>query len=52
MSEIGLDTGTLFVVFNRNPRHYERDGTHDPRLKWFTDKHFLRAVRTVSTRSR
>ncbi|OFV86511.1 MAG: hypothetical protein A3J75_04750 [Acidobacteria bacterium RBG_16_68_9] len=42
--EIGLDTGTLFVTFNRNPRHYEKNGTRDPRLNWFTDKRFLRAL--------
>jgi len=44
VKDIGLETGTLFVTFNRNPRHYETNGTKDPRLKWFTDKQFLRAV--------
>lgn len=44
VSEIGLDTGALFVVFNRNPNHYHRDGRRDPRLTWFTDKMFLRAL--------
>jgi peptide/nickel transport system substrate-binding protein len=42
--EIGLDTGTLFVTFNRNPQHYRRDGAPDPRLAWFTDLNFLRAI--------
>ena len=34
----------LFVAFNRNPRHYVKDGKRDPRLTWFTDLHFLRAI--------
>ena len=34
----------LFVSFNRNPRHYVRDGRRDPRLDWFTDPRFLRAI--------
>ena len=42
--EVGLDTGTLFVTFNRNPSHYVRNGTTDPRLRWFTDSTFLRAL--------
>jgi peptide/nickel transport system substrate-binding protein len=44
VQEIGLDTGTTFVSFNRNPRHYVQDGKRDPRLSWFTDLHFLRAI--------
>jgi len=44
VQEIGLDTGSLFVSFNRNPRHYIKDGKTDPRLTWFTDLHFLRAM--------
>jgi peptide/nickel transport system substrate-binding protein len=44
VSDIGLDTGALFVVFNRNPNHYHKDGKRDPRLTWFTDKRFLRAL--------
>lgn len=40
----GLDTGTQFVSFNRNPRYYEAGGKRDPRLKWFADKNFLRAI--------
>lgn len=42
--KIGLDGGTLFVTFNRNPQRYVRDGETDPRLTWFTDPYFLRAV--------
>jgi len=42
--ETGLDTGSLFVTFNRNPRRYEKNGKRDPRLNWFTDKQFLRAL--------
>jgi peptide/nickel transport system substrate-binding protein len=44
VQEIGLDSGALFVVLNRNPNHYERNGKRDPRLTWFTDKAFLRAL--------
>ncbi len=42
--DIGLDTGTLFVTFNRNPAHYAKNGKRDPRLDWFTDQKFLRAL--------
>jgi peptide/nickel transport system substrate-binding protein len=44
LQRVGLDTGMLFVSFNRNPMHYVRDGRRDPRLDWFTDLHFLRAI--------
>jgi len=44
VQEIGLDTGSLFIIFNRNPQRYEKDGKRDPRLDWFTDKVFLRAL--------
>lgn len=44
VQEIGLDTGTLFVTFNRNPAHYRANGAPDPRLRWFTDPLFLRAI--------
>jgi hypothetical protein len=27
VQEVGLDSGALFVVFNRNPNHYERNGS-------------------------
>jgi len=43
VQEVGLDTGSQFVVFNRNPKHYAT-GKTDPRLKWFTDRKFLRAL--------
>jgi peptide/nickel transport system substrate-binding protein len=39
--EIGLETGSTFVGFNRNPRHYVHG---DPHLTWFTDPHFLKAI--------
>lgn len=42
--EIGLDTGSQFVAFNRNPQHYVHDGKRDPRLTWFSDPHFLQAL--------
>jgi peptide/nickel transport system substrate-binding protein len=44
LDEVGLDTGSQFVAFNRNPRHYVNGETHDPRLTWFTDPYFLKAV--------
>jgi peptide/nickel transport system substrate-binding protein len=44
VEEVGIDAGNLFVAFNRNPRHYVRDGKRNPRLDWFTDPRFLRAV--------
>jgi peptide/nickel transport system substrate-binding protein len=44
ITETGIDTGSLFFCFNRNPRHFEHGGAMDPKLKWFTDPSFLRAV--------
>jgi peptide/nickel transport system substrate-binding protein len=44
VDEIGLDTGMLFVAFNRNPAYYVRDGKSDPRITWFADPRFLRAI--------
>ena len=44
VQEIGLDTGAQFIAFNRNPHHYVREGKRDPRLNWFADPHFLKAV--------
>ena len=41
VKEVGVDSGTLFVTFNRNPRRFA-DG--DPRLTWFTDRRFLTAL--------
>jgi peptide/nickel transport system substrate-binding protein len=40
----GVDTGELFFCFNRNPNHYVVGSRTDPRLGWFTDPHFLRAM--------
>ncbi len=42
--EIGVDPGMLFVVFNRNPARYRQNGADNPRLTWFTDPAFLRAL--------
>lgn len=44
VKDIGLETGSTFISFNRNPRHYVRDGKTDPRMTWFTDPYFLKAV--------
>ncbi len=44
VQEVGLDTGSQFVAFNRNLRHYTQDGKRDPRVTWFTDPHFLKAL--------
>ena len=44
VQENGLETGSTFVAFNRNPGHYVHGEQHDPRLAWFTDPHFLRAI--------
>lgn len=44
LKEIGLSTGTTFVAFNRNPRHYVKDGKVDPRLNWFSDPEFMKAI--------
>ena len=37
LKQVGIDTGSLFFAFNRNPRHYVHKGVTDPRYKWFTD---------------
>jgi peptide/nickel transport system substrate-binding protein len=44
VKEIGIDTGSLFFCFNRNPRHYVSKGVTSPKLNWFTDLNFLRAM--------
>jgi peptide/nickel transport system substrate-binding protein len=44
LKDIGIDTGSLFFAYNRNPRHYVRNGVTDPKLSWFTDLNFLRAL--------
>lgn len=44
LKQVGIDTGSLFFAFNRNPRHYIKEGVTDPRYKWFTDRNFMRAL--------
>jgi peptide/nickel transport system substrate-binding protein len=44
LKEIGIDNGSIFFCFNRNPRHFVRDGVMSPKLEWFTDLNFLRAM--------
>jgi peptide/nickel transport system substrate-binding protein len=52
LTKIGLDTGMLFVSFNRNPAHYVKDGQRDPKLDWFTDPKFVQAIaHSVDTKS-
>ncbi|MGH7934956.1 MAG: ABC transporter substrate-binding protein [Candidatus Binataceae bacterium] len=44
LAKVGIDTGSLFFAFNRNPHHYVHNGAADPRLTWFTDINFMRAL--------
>ena len=44
VQQIGIDTGSLFFTFNRNPRHFVKDGVTNPKLNWFTDLKFLQAM--------
>lgn len=44
VQDVGLDTGSQFVAFNRNPQHFVQNGKADPRLTWFTDPNFLKAL--------
>jgi peptide/nickel transport system substrate-binding protein len=44
IDEIGLDAGSQFVAFNRNPRYYVHNGKRDPRLTWFSDPYLLKAL--------
>jgi peptide/nickel transport system substrate-binding protein len=44
VKRIGIDTGSLFFAFNRNPRHYIHNGVVNPKYRWFTDIHFMRAM--------
>jgi peptide/nickel transport system substrate-binding protein len=44
LKKVGIDTGSLFFAFNRNPRHYIQKGVTDQRLRWFTDLNFMRAM--------
>jgi len=41
---VGIDTGSLFFAFNRNPRRYVHNNVTDPRYRWFTDINFMRAL--------
>ncbi|HKV55477.1 MAG TPA: ABC transporter substrate-binding protein [Candidatus Binataceae bacterium] len=44
VERIGIDTGSQFFAFNRNPRHYIHGGVVDPKYRWFTDINFMRAM--------
>jgi peptide/nickel transport system substrate-binding protein len=44
VQKIGVDTGSLFFSFNRNPRHFIKDGVTNPKMNWFTDLKFLQAM--------
>lgn len=44
IEKIGVDTGTLFFSFNRNPRRFVKGGVTNPKLNWFTDLKFLQAM--------
>ncbi|MGH7913508.1 MAG: ABC transporter substrate-binding protein [Candidatus Binataceae bacterium] len=44
LKKIGIDTGSLFFAFNRNPNHYIHKGVINPKYRWFTDIRFLRAI--------
>jgi peptide/nickel transport system substrate-binding protein len=44
LKKIGIDTGSMFFAFNRNPRHYIREGLVEPKYRWFTDISFMRAL--------
>lgn len=44
VEEIGIGLGVEFLTFNRNSRYYIKKGKTDPKLNWFSDKEFLKAV--------
>jgi peptide/nickel transport system substrate-binding protein len=44
LKKIGIDTGSMFFAFNRNPRHYIRKSAIEPKYRWFTDINFMRAL--------
>jgi peptide/nickel transport system substrate-binding protein len=44
VQKIGIDTGSLFFAFNRNPRHYVSGRVTNPKLEWFTDLKFMQAM--------
>lgn len=44
IQQMGIDTGSLFFSFNRNPHHFVKNGVTNPKLNWFTDLKFLQAM--------
>jgi peptide/nickel transport system substrate-binding protein len=44
VQSVGVDTGSQFFAFNRNPRHYIHKGVVNPKYRWFTDINFMRAI--------
>ncbi len=44
IKSVGVDTGSLFFAFNRNPRHFIQKCVVNPKYKWFTDINFMRAL--------
>jgi len=44
VQKMGVDTGSLFFSFNRNPRHFVKGTVTNPKLTWFTDLKFLQAM--------
>jgi peptide/nickel transport system substrate-binding protein len=44
LQKFGIDTGERFFCFNRNPKHFVKNGVTDPKLDWFTDLNFLTAI--------
>jgi len=44
VQDMGVDTGSEFFSFNRNPHHYVKNGVVNPKLNWFTDLKFLQAM--------
>jgi peptide/nickel transport system substrate-binding protein len=44
VQKMGVDTGSLFFSFNRNPRHFVKGAVTNPKLTWFTDLKFLQAM--------
>jgi peptide/nickel transport system substrate-binding protein len=44
VEEIGLDTGAVFLTFNRNPARPNASPKKGPTSKWFKDRRFLLAI--------
>ena len=44
LKRVGIDTGSLFFAFNRNPRHYIHKGVTDPRYDGSPISTFMRAM--------